>query len=110
MQAGVLRCLPDCVEDPFDNATYGLPEMSRATNQVSEEEYFRKPGFLVPYLGNSVSDKRASRKSSFVLCSNGRAPRSICYTGRSLQGGKRCPFSLFSETGAESGPQAYNVY
>src|SRR5215218_6276806 len=37
-------------------------------------------------LGNPVSDKRASRKSSFVLCSASRAARSICYTGLSSQG------------------------
>ena len=33
------------------------------------------------FLGNSVSDKRASRKSSFVLCSGLRTARTMGYTG-----------------------------
>src|SRR5215210_7521167 len=38
-------------------------------------------------LGNPVSDKRASRKPSFVLCSDGHTARSVGYTGLPSQEG-----------------------
>jgi hypothetical protein len=52
-------------------------------------------------LGNLVSDKRASRKFCFVLCSYLRNVRSMCYTG--LHSSSVCSASFLEEFFSETG-------